>query len=115
MEAKSSQGPPSGSTGTTNVVSDDIILEKSLEQTLKYTPSCPLTPDMFIKIFKRVESKIFLDDKEEMVEYGWDIGAKCYLAQSLAQYIGTVDIKEGWLGDPVTDLVKMDDTWLKLA
>lgn len=67
-------------------------------------------------IIKHIDDKVFEGyDSDEIKTSGWGIPTKMYILSSIKEYAHTINFTNGWLEDPVKDLVKLDDTWLKLA
>ena len=50
-----------------------------------------------------------------MHEFGWNFSTRIFVMQQIDQYRESLKFQDGWLDNVDQDLVKLDDTWLKLA
>ena len=62
-----------------------------------------------------IDDKVFGANIEEMHEFGWNLKTRAFVMQQIHVYKDTIVFQDGWLNDIDQDLVKLDDTWLKLA
>ena len=90
-------------------VSEQTIVDKYIEQHYKgpEAESCK-------NIMKHIDDKVFIGI-DDISAWGWNVTSKIYVLGSVKTYAHTIKCHDGWLVNPVEDLIKLDDTWLKLA
>ena len=66
-------------------------------------------------LMAHIDDKIFGGDIDEMHEFGWNFSTRIFVMQQIDQYRESLKFQDGWLDNVDQDLVKLDDTWLKLA
>ena len=93
------------------VVNETTIIEKYIEKNFNSSQQ------KFCKdTIKHIDDKVLEGyELEEIKLLGWGVPTKMYILSSIKEYADTLSFKNGWLEDPVKDLIKLDDSWLKLA
>jgi hypothetical protein len=67
-------------------------------------------------ILKHIDDKVLDGYQEsEIPSLGWTLQSKMFILTSIKSYAHTISLTNGWLTNPEQDLVKLDDSWLKLA